>query len=199
MMTSRTLWIRSISALILVVSSLNVAAYDCNEKSPTFKKEGDNYFNFHDAKPLTTEQRTDIKRIFSSLKKRLRGEGVVTLCEDIEGKTIKVVSKEKLSAEVELQSNGHLSIQLDVYNRHNKISDIESLNYFSKTDHLSFISKAPNSFSFSYKIRNFNRRGVNVFKEKFVTLSVNDGVLTIHTLNFYFGYFVSSTKRTLHP
>ena len=198
-MIFRNLWIRLGSALLLVLLSFSAVAFECNEKSPTFNKEGDNYFNFYDAKPLTKKQIKNIKRIFSPLKKRLRGKGVVTSCEDIEGKTIKVLSKEKISAEVDLQSNGHLSIQLEVYNKKNKTSDIESLSYFNNTDYHSFIKKNSKSLSFSYKIRNLGNRGPSVFKEKFVTLSVNNGVLTIDTLDFSYGYFISSTKRTLHP
>ena len=138
-------------------------------------------------------------RIFSPLKKRLKGKGVVTTCVEQEGKTIKVDSREKLSADVTFQPNGRLDIQLEIYNKQDKTSSNISLNYFGDNGYHSLLKQDRNSFGFSYKIRASVRGRPRAFNEKFITLSENRGMLTIETHDFYNGYFSYSTKRTLHP
>jgi len=107
-------------ALLLALLSFNAFAFNCNEKSPTLIKEGDKYFNLSNAKSLTKKQKASAKRIFSPLKKRLKGKGTISSCEEHEGKVIKIKSTEKLSADVNFDSTGRLIIQLNIYNKLNK-------------------------------------------------------------------------------
>jgi len=186
-------------ALLLASLSLNAFAFDCNEKSPTLIKEGDKYFNITNTKSLTKKQKANVSRIFSPLKKRLKGKGVVTTCVEQEGQTTKVDSKEKLSADVKFQSNGRLDIQLEVYNKQDKTSSNISLNYFGNNGYHSLLKQTRKSFGFSYKIRTSVRGRPRSLNEKLITLSVNRGVLTIETADFYNGYFAYSTKRVLRP
>lgn len=190
---------RLVFALLLASLSFNTFAFSCNEKSPTFIKEGDKYFNLSETQSLTKKQKARVKRIFSPLKKRLKGKGVITGCVEENGKTKKIHSSERLSAEVEFQPNGRLDIQLEVYSKKDKTTFSESLNYFGDDGFNSLIKQTKKGFSFSYKIRSIIRGRPGGFNEKFITLSVNKGILTIDSQNFYNGYFTYSTKRILRP
>ena len=192
-------WIRLASALLLTALSFNAFAFNCNEKSPTFIKEGDKYFNLSNAKSLTKKQKASAKRLFSSLKKRLKGKGVITSCIEENGRTKKIHSSERLTAEVDFQPNGRFEILLEVYNKKDKTTFDESLVFFDDNGFNSLIKQTRKSFSFNYKIRNLIRGRPGGFNEKFITLSVNRGVLTIETHSFYNGYFAYSTKRVLRP
>ena len=198
-MLLKSFYIKLTYALLLASLSLNAFAFDCNEKSPTFIKEGDKYFNLSNTKSLTKKQKASVKRIFSPLKKRLKGKSVVTSCEEIEGKTTKIISAEILSAEVGFQPDGRLDIRLEAYNKKYKTNVNETLNYFGDEGFNSLIKQTKKSFSFSYKIRHLIRGRPGGFHERFITLGVKNGTLTIDTQSFYNGYFAYSTKRTLHP
>jgi len=198
-MVFKNLWIKLASTSLLIAVSFNAFAFDCNEKSPAFIKEGDKYFNITNAKSLTKKQKANVTRIFSPLKKRLKGKGVVTTCIEQEGQTTKVESNEKLSADVKFLSNGQLDIQLEAYDKENKNSSTISLNYFGDNGYHSLLKQTRKSFGFIYKIRTSVRGRPAALNEKLITLSVNRGVLTIETHDFFNGYFSYSTKRVLRP
>jgi len=198
-MLLKDLYIKLTFTLLLASLSFNAFAFSCNEKSPTFIKEGDKYFNLSNAKPLTKKQKASAKRLFSPLKKRLKGKGVTTSCAEENGKTKKIHISEKLSAEVDFQSNGKLVILLEIYNKKDKTTLNESLVFFGNEGFNSLIKQTKKSFVFNYKIRNLIRGSPSGFNERFITLSVKNGVLTIDTQIFYNGYFAYSTKRILHP
>ena len=198
----KNLWTKSASALLLASVSFNAFSFSCNEKSPAFIKEGDKYFNLSNTTqltPLTEKQKKSVKRVFSPLKKRLKGKGTVFDCIEENGKIKEERSTERLSAEVDFQPSGQLDIQLEVYRKKDKTVFIESQKYFANEGFNSLIKQTRKSFSFNYKTRNLIGRGVGGFNEKFITLSVNGGVLTIETYSFYNGYFTHSSKRVLRP
>jgi len=179
-------------ALTLGVLTSNAFALTCDDKSPSFIKEGDKYFNLDNTKPLTSKQREAVKRIFSSLRTRLKGKEVVTSCDAQQG-----IEKLKLTAQLSFQSDGVLLIELEKYDKEIKSTATETLSYFGEGANYTTIKTSKNSIAFNHKLRIVSSSGVLPFNEKIVKLSVKNGGLTIQIVNFYNGYFAFSRKITL--
>jgi len=125
--------IKYLLLLSIIFSSVNASAVTCNEESPNHIKEGDKYYDLNKTPELTRKQINIIKSFISSFKgKRLKGDSVITECTVPEKDSRKIISQETLKAEISIQSDGQLVINLDVYNSSKKSSYNETLKFFEK-------------------------------------------------------------------
>lgn len=178
-----------VTTLFFTLIPFNVLASDCNNKSPYYLTQGEQYFDIHNAEPLTQKQQLRISKKLSSLKKRFKGKNITISCE---GKII----KQKLLAEIMLEDDGTLHINLEKYNKKNKSTSYENLSYFGNNTYTAFTMNSNRKFAFSNKYRSPTRRAV-ILNEYINTFEIKSGGIDITTTIFYNGYYAFSRKITL--
>lgn len=189
--------LQALIALYFAIYSLNAFAVSCDEISPNLRKEGDSYYSNFDVNPLTTNQKKDVKRIVSSVKSRLQGEGVFTECWGSSTNQRKVVTKERVSAKFNIESDAIIEIRLSVHDIKNKTNTNETLNYFSRKDGYSLVNITNDSITLSRRFREKSGRKGSTLIESIVKLSVSNGVLTINEMQYLNGHFSYLRNRVL--
>lgn len=190
--------IQKLVILVLLLASSPVAyAIDCQEKSPNYIKQKEKYFDLTDAKPLTRSQRDAVKNIFNPLKSRLTGTGTLTYCKG-KSEDYKVITvKEKIKMQYRIQSNGALTIDLDIENLKKKSSYSETIQAFSSGANFKLDSISDNSITMIEKLRRAYPNGFSRLIERIATITVNDGKLDLQITQYHNGYFADSVIRHL--
>lgn len=196
-MLFKNLYLTFVFILLIPINYAN--AVDCNDKSPNFIKQGDNYYNMQSPTKLSRKQKSEIKEILSSVKSRLTGTGVITECKGLNEDIHKVIVKEKITSEYRLQSDGRIMIDLDIFNLKKKAKYDETLYLFGASNDTYVLQDINNnSITAVYKWRKTRNKVGMPLNEKIVKLTVNEGVLNIDIINYINGYFASSYTRKLH-
>ena len=189
-------WTQYVFLLSLVFYSFSVLAIECNDASPNLKKQGDKYFDINEAPKLTKQQINTLKKLVSSVKKRVEGSSVITVCKGPVNQLTKEIIREKLSAKINLNSDGELTIDIEAYDLRKKITYPDSLDYFGKNSQYMIDELVESGFVVSRKIRKkTGRPGFTTFVEDLTRLNVVNGKLTIRTFRYINGYFAEEHKR----
>jgi len=187
--------------LFLMIFPFHVYAdNDCNEASPNFIKNGDKYYEIEETKlaTLTKEQLITVKKIFAPLRNSLKGTGTTMKCVGEENNQTKVNIKEKLRANIDVQSDGKILIDIEIFEPKSREEIYESLNFFGDNNNYTLTNLTKNSISLVYKWRVRRGNGAVTLYERIIKLTVKNRVLHIHSTHYLNGYFGVFYKRELH-
>lgn len=183
---------------VFIAISPDVFAVNCNDESPNLKKEGDSYYDVKDKGPLTRQQRSRIKELFSRFEnKTLTGNRSFINCIGPESAAKKTTTKTEITATINQQSDGKIVIKVESFNRKRKTTEIINLSYFGNGDSGEIIKLTKNNLILRNKFRRSAYHAPSLHEE-ITEISVKKRALTIITTTYRSGYFASHSTIKLH-
>ncbi len=194
-----------ISLVLVSFYSFNVMAANCDEKSPAYVEQGDKYFDIEEVAGITDKQKKSIKKIFSSVKLKLKGKGSTSVCFVGEnGKLDKQTEPEKYEAEFSLQPDSAISLSIDAEKLKQRVTYNETLIFFDAGSMFVIKKITGNSVEAVSKHRipvgGARKAGGgvanSVLREEMVKLTVHGKGLEIKSTVFVNGYFAEEYSRS---
>ena len=192
--------IQTIFALSLAVFSLSASAASCNSESPSYKKEGDAYYDIKEVAPLSRSEKKIVNKMFKLLKGKWEGSKTITVCKGTEKSPKKAIRKDEVDAKTLLDSDGKLKITLDASNDQKGITYNETLTYFGDNDNSVVENLTVNGFSAVSKARRGGGigGGGSVLVEHNTEFKASKRSMSIITTTYINGYFAEKTHIQLH-
>jgi hypothetical protein len=200
-MSTKNILSQFLFILSITFIPFNASAVNCNDKSKSFIKEGEKYYNMKEEKSLTRKQKRSVKEVFSTLKSRLKGHSSIMYCKGPVKNTKKVFEKENITAEFDISTDSGPLFDLDIHNVQKNSDYREKINYFGR-DKFKVNKISGNNLNVTYKynkrIKASNGAMRSVLTEKIIDVTVDEGKVKIIVLIYLFGYFASERTIYLH-
>jgi len=192
-------WTKLPISVFLIIFSFNAHAVVCNEESSNHKIEGEGYFDIEEPSPLTRQQKDKISKLFSRfISERMEGNSTTTECIGPERTARKITKNEVIeSARISQQSDGKLTVKLELFSKAKNSTHSETLRYFGYNNlyHINKISD--DNLVISYKLRRPGGAGV-IFIEALIDMTIKNKKLTITETRYIGGYFAVQLIRELY-
>ena len=178
---------------------LSAAAAECDEKSPNYIQQGEKYYDIKEVNDLTREQKIAVKKLFSSIKRKLTGSGSIAVCVARDGSQEKQITTEKYTAGFVMQPDGKITISIHAEKLENKTTYNVIFELFGDDNVFVIKEITGNSMEvFSKRRIPSNRSRGTILHEKIIKISVNKRLLNIKSTRYINGYFAQEYHRTLH-
>jgi len=189
----------SILSIALVALSANSNAVECNEESPNMKIEGDDYYQMPQSKPLSRNDKALIRKIFSPLRKTMKGMVVEVVCSQPEHLAKKIVEQKRVAADVSYFSGGEVTIQLEVEDVKKKTKSLQVLTFFNDNISHRVLGLTKGGVVVVSKVRKTNgRNGGSHLVEEIAYMAVNKWQFDIEIIRYLNGYFAESRHYKLN-
>jgi len=180
-------------SVVLVVLSIKANAVECNEESPYLKIEGDDYYQMLKTPDLSRQKKALIRKIFSPLRKAMKGSVVEIVCSQPEHLAKKIVKRKKVAADVSYFSSGDVAIQLEVEDEEAKTSTLGVLTFFNKNVSHRVLGITESEVTVLSKVRKTNgRKGGSHLVEEIAHIAVSKWRVDIEIVRYINGYFSES-------
>jgi len=186
-----------ISMVLMNFYSLNALAAGCDEKSPTYIEQGDKYFDIEEVGGLTNKQKKQIRKIFSSVKSRLKGSGNTGVCfVGDDGAQKKQLESEKYKAEFSVFSDGAITLSIDAEKLKQRVTYSDTFKFFDGNS-LFIIKKITDKSVEAVSKYRVSRPigGGSILREEFVTLTVHGKGFKVESTIYINGYYSNEYSR----
>lgn len=190
--------LRYVITFVFIAISPDIFAVHCNDESPNLKKEGDSYYDIKDTGPLSSQQRSSVKELFSRFEsKTLTGSRSFINCVGPEAGAKKTSTKTEITAIINQQPNGEIVLKIESFDRKKKTTGTINLSYFGHADSDEIIKLSKNNIILRSKFRR-SAYHAPTLHEEITEISVNNRALTIITTTYRSGHFASHSTIKLH-
>jgi len=191
--------LKFIGIIVLYLSMYTSAALatDCNERSPNFSADNDEYYDLDANKELTNNEKKEFGKLLKKLSGKWKGSLVHLECKGSIKNSRRIIQEADVDANIRNSSNNIFHMDYEAHYLKVRRSSLKKLKTLGQDTIFTYELKDENNIVFSEKYRRTNANRASYSVENIYEISLSGNTLKLVQTTYFNGFFAWSDKWSL--